>query len=124
MALTSPALTLSIEALFGHIRPALDIIDALGPTDFSSDAPGLDVKPGATIKVPLSTVSAATAFNASSNNYLTGGNTDWASLTASHYLQGFDASSSSSRSVAAWASRWPSRTRSSPRSTARPRPPA
>lgn len=90
MALQAPALTLSIEALFGHIRPALDIIDALGPTDFSKDAPGLDVKPGATIKVPLSTVSAATAFNASSNNYLTGGNTDWASLTASHYLQGFD----------------------------------
>ena len=90
MALTSPGLTLSIEALFGHIRPALDIIDALGPTDFSAEAPGLDVKPGATIKVPLSTVSAASAFNASSNNYLTGGDTEWASLTASHYLKGFD----------------------------------
>ena len=90
MALTSPALTLSIEALFGHIRPALDLIDALGPTDFSAEAPGLEVKPGATLKVPLSTVSAALAFNASTNNYLTGGNTDWASLTASHYLQGFD----------------------------------
>lgn len=90
MALTSPGLTLSIEALFGHIRPALDLIDALGPTDFSADAPGLEVKPGATIKVPLSTVSAAQAFNASTNNYLTGGNTDWASLTATHFLQGFD----------------------------------
>ena len=90
MALTSPALTLATEALFGHITPALDLIDALGPTDFSADAPGLEVKPGATIKVPLSTVSAASAFNASTNNYLTGGNTDWASLTASHYLQGFD----------------------------------
>lgn len=90
MALTSPGLTLAIEALFGHIRPALDIIDALGPTDFSDGAPGLEVKPGATLKVPLSTVSAASAFNASSNNYLTGGDTDWASLTAAHYLQGFD----------------------------------
>ena len=90
MALTSPALTLSTEALFGHIRPALDLIDALGPTDFSSESPGLDVKPGTTVKVPLSTVAAASAFNASTNNYLTGGNTDWATLTASHYLQGFD----------------------------------
>lgn len=90
MALTSPALTLATEALFGYITPALDLMDALGPTDFSADAPGIDIKPGATIKVPLSTVSAATAFNASSNNYLTGGNTDWASCTATHYLQGFD----------------------------------
>lgn len=98
MALTSPALTLSIEALFGHIRPALDLIDALGPTDFSAEAPGIDVKPGATIKVPLSTVEAAKPFVDSSaatqqnpvNNYLTGGNTGWAALTATHYLQGFD----------------------------------
>lgn len=98
MALTSPALTLSIESLFGHIRPALDLIDSLGPTDFSSDAPGIDVKPGATIKIPLSTVEAAKPFVDSAsatqqnpvNNYLTGGNTDWASLTATHYLQGFD----------------------------------
>lgn len=90
MALTSPALTLSIETLFGHIKPALDIIDALGPTDFSSDAPGLEIKPGATTKVPLSTVSAALAFDDDTNNYLTGGDTDWASLTCAHYLQGFD----------------------------------
>ena len=90
MALQAPALTLSIEALFGHIRPALDLIDALGPTDFSKDAPGVEVKPGATIKVPLSTVSAALQFNEASNNYLTGGATTWASLTATHYLQGFD----------------------------------
>ena len=98
MALTSPALTLSIEALFGHIRPALDLIDALGPTDFSKEAPGIDVKPGATIKIPLSTVEAAKPFVDSAaatqqnpvNNYLTGGNTEWAALTATHYLQGFD----------------------------------
>ncbi|MBR2487793.1 MAG: hypothetical protein IKB52_01585 [Kiritimatiellae bacterium] len=98
MALQSPALTLSIEALFGHIRPALDLIDSLGPTDFSSDAPGIDVKPGATIKIPLSTVEAAKPFVDSAaatqqnpvNNYLTGGYTEWASLTATHYLQGFD----------------------------------
>ncbi len=90
MALTSPALTLSIETLFGHIRPALDLIDALGPTDFSADAPGVEVKPGTTTKVPLSTVSAALAYNESTNNYLTGGDTSWASLTCAHYLQGFD----------------------------------
>lgn len=90
MALTSPALTLCIETLFGHIKPALDIIDALGPTDFSADAPGIDIKPGATTKVPLSTVSAAAAFDDDTNNYLTGGDTDWAQLTCAHYLQGFD----------------------------------
>jgi|GEM_PF-1829854 len=92
MALTSPALTLAIEALFGHIRPSLDLVTELGPTDFAADAPGIDVRPGATIKVPLSTVSAALAYNDSTNNYLTGGNTDWASLTATHYLQGYDLS--------------------------------
>lgn len=98
MALQSPALTLSIEALFGHIRPALDLIDALGPTDFSKDAPGVEVKPGTTIKIPLSTVSAAKPYVDSAsatqqnpvNNYLTGGDTEWASLAATHYLQGFD----------------------------------
>ncbi len=90
MAITSPALTLSIDALFGHIKPALDLIDALGPTDFSAEAPGIDIKPGSTTKVPLSTVSAALAFDDSTNNYLTGGGTDWATLTATHYLQGFD----------------------------------
>ena len=90
MAITSPALTLSIDALFGHIKPALDLIDALGPTDFSAEAPGIEIKPGATTKVPLSTVSAALAFDDSDNNYLTGGGTDWATLTATHYLQGFD----------------------------------
>lgn len=90
MAITSPALTLAIDALFGHIKPALDLIDALGPTDFSAEAPGIDIKPGSTTKVPLSTVSAALAFDDSTNNYLTGGGTDWATLTATHYLQGFD----------------------------------
>lgn len=90
MALTSPALTMSIEALFGNVKPALDLIKKLGPTDFSTEAPGMDIKPGSTVKVPLSTVSAALAFNDDSNNYLTGGNTDWATLTATHYLQGYD----------------------------------
>ena len=90
MALTSPGLTLAIAALFGHIKPALDLIDALGPTDFSAEAPGIEIKPGATTKVPLSTVSAALAFDDDTNNYLTGGSTGWASLTATHYLQGFD----------------------------------
>lgn len=90
MALTSPAITLSIEALFANIKPTLTALKKLGLTDFSADKPGVDIKPGATIKVPLSTVGAAAAFDESTNNYLTGGNTDWASLTATHYLQGFD----------------------------------
>ena len=90
MALNSPALTLSVEALFGNIKPALDIIQLLGPTDFSAEAPGVDIKPGTTIKVPLSTVAAAGVFDDETNNYLTGGNTEWATLTAKHYLQGFD----------------------------------
>ena len=90
MAIQSPALTLAIDALFGNIKPALDIIKKLGPTDFSDEAPGVDIKPGTTMKVPLSTVSAALAFNDDTNNYLTGGDTEWATLTATHYLQGFD----------------------------------
>ena len=92
MAITSPGVTLAIDALFGCVKPQLDIIRKLGPTDFSADAPGVDVKPGATIKVPLSTVEAASAFDASSNNYLTGGNTTWGSMTATHFLQGYDVS--------------------------------
>lgn len=90
MAITSPGIVLATEALFGNVKPALDIIKKLGPTDFSAEAPGVDIKPGATIKVPLSTVSAALAFNKTSNNYRTGGTTNWATLTATHYLQGFD----------------------------------
>ena len=90
MSLQSPALTLSIDALFGNIKPSLDLITALGPTDFSAEAPGVEIKPGTTIKTMLSTVGAASPFNEESNNYLTGGNTEWATLTATHYLQGFD----------------------------------
>ena len=63
MALSSPGLTLAIDALFGCIKPQLDLINKLGPTDFSKEAPGVDVKPGATLKVPLSTVSEALAFD-------------------------------------------------------------
>lgn len=92
MALTSPGLTLAVPAMFGNIKPAINVLTRIGMTDFSADAPNTDVKPGATIKVPVSSVSAASAYNASTNNYLTGGTTNWATLTASHYLQGFDIS--------------------------------
>ena len=92
MALTSPALTLAVPALFGNIKPATDLLKRLGPADFSANAPEYTVKPGATIKVPVSSIAAASAYNASTNNYLTGGSTDWASLTSAHYLQGFDIS--------------------------------
>lgn len=88
--ITSPAITIAVPAMFGNIKPALDLIKKLGPTDFSSDAPGYDIKPGATIKVPISGVSAADEYDYDDNNYFTGGNTSWASLTATHYLQGFD----------------------------------
>ena len=92
MALTSPAVTLAVEAMFGNIKPTLNALKKLGITDFSAEKPGFDIKPGATIKVPVSSINAAAAFDADSNNYLTGGNTDWANLTATHYLQGFDIS--------------------------------
>lgn len=92
MSMTSPALSLAIEAMFANIKPTLTAIKKLGITDFSAEKPGFDVKPGATIKVPVSSVSAAAEFNADTNNYLTGGATDWATLTATHYLQGFDIS--------------------------------
>ncbi len=92
MALTSPALTIAVPALFGAIRPTLDTLRRLGATDFSSDAPEYDVKPGATVKIPISSVSAASAYNDSTNNYLTGGSTDWATLVCTHYLKGFDIS--------------------------------
>lgn len=90
MALSSPALTLAIDGLFGNIKPALDIVRRIGATDFSDGAPSISVKPGATLKVPVSSVSAANEYNPSSNNYLTGGDTTWATLTAKHYLKGFD----------------------------------
>ena len=90
MALTSPGLVLAVEALFGHIRGTVINLAKLGATDFSDAAPGVDIKPGATLKVPVSSVAAAGEFNAATNNYLTGGATEWATLTATHYLQGFD----------------------------------
>ena len=77
MALTSPAVTLAVEAMFGNIKPTLNALKKLGITDFSAEKPGFDIKPGATIKVPVSSINAAAAFDADSNNYLTGGNTDW-----------------------------------------------
>lgn len=88
--LTSPGLVIAVEALFGHIRGTITNLAKLGATDFSDASPGVDVKPGTTIKVPVSSVSAASEYDEDSNNYLTGGDTSWATLTATHYLQGFD----------------------------------
>lgn len=102
MAITSPALAMSIEALFGAVKPATDTLQKLGAIDFSKDAPGIEIKPGSTMKVPIATVTAASAFASAQavkaagsgtvNNYLTGGATAFGSLTATHYLQGFDIS--------------------------------
>jgi len=92
MALTSPALTVANEILFDNVKPVLDCIKRIGVTDFGAGAPEYAVKPGKTVKVPMSVVSKASEYNDSTNNYLTGGDTNWASLTAKHYLQGFDIS--------------------------------
>jgi len=92
MAITSPGLVMSIEAMFANITPALDKLQKLGACDFTAAAPGIEVKPGATVKVPISSVSSASAFDTSSNHYTTGGTTTYADLTATHYLQGFDVS--------------------------------
>lgn len=90
MALTSPGLTLAIDALFGAIKPQLDLIRRIGASDFAEENPGVDIKPGTTMKMPLSTISAALAFDEETNNYLTGGNTEYGTLTATHFLQGYD----------------------------------
>lgn len=92
MAIASAGITVAMDALFGNIKPALDAILKIGATDFSADRPSYDVPKGSTIKIPKASVTAASAYNASTNNYLTGGTTAWASLTATHYLQGFDVS--------------------------------
>lgn len=44
------------------------------------------------MKYPISSISAASAYNASTNHYRTGGATEWGTLTATHYLQGYDLS--------------------------------
>ena len=90
MALTSPALTLAVEALWANIKPTMDALQKLGFTDFSDEAPGINIKPGATVKVPISDVSKAAEYNDSTNHYRTGGNTSWAEMVCRHYLQGFD----------------------------------
>lgn len=90
MSISAPGLTLAVEALFAFIRPSLVNLTKLGATDFSDGVPGVDVKPGATVKIPVSSVSAASVYHDDNNNYLTGGDTAWATLTAAHYLQGFD----------------------------------
>lgn len=90
MALSSPGLVLSVPATFGFIKPQLDLIRRLGATDFTAEDPGLKTKPGTTVKYPLSTVSEALAFDEDTNNYLTGGDTSYGQLTATHFLQGYD----------------------------------
>jgi len=90
MAISSASLVAANDALFGDITPVINAIKKLGCYDFTDGAPAHEVKPGSTVKVQIQAVTAASAFNASTNNYLTGGSTGWATLTASHYLQGFD----------------------------------
>lgn len=92
MAITSPGLVLAIDSIWGFIKPKIDALQKIGATDFSADAPGIDIKPGATIKVPIASVAAASEYNESTNNYRTGGSTTYGSLSCTHYLQGFDVS--------------------------------
>lgn len=88
--LNSPAILLAMEAMFGNIKPALNVIKRLGTMDFSSEAPTMDIKPGATIKIPVSSVDAASEYHATDNNYRTGSDTAWAVLVAKHFLKGYD----------------------------------
>lgn len=88
--ITAPGITLAIDALFGNMKPNVDVLRKMGMTDFSAEAPGLDIKPGTTMKVPLSTVTEALEYDEDSNNYLTGGDTEYGTLTATHFLQGYD----------------------------------
>lgn len=93
MAITAPGLVLAIPALFGMIKPQLDTLRKLGAVDFAASADGImPITPGATFKVPVSSVAAALEYNATTNNYCTGGDTSWAQLTATHFLQGYDIS--------------------------------
>ncbi len=90
MALENPGLVQASDALFGAIKPMVNDLRKLGCTDFTDGMPNLDIKPGATLKVRVSSVAAASEYNEETNNYTTGGDTAWASLTATHFLQGFD----------------------------------
>lgn len=90
MPITNPGLVQATEALFGLIRPRIIVLRRLGATDFSDGAPNLEIKPGATVKVLVNSVAAASEYDEETNNYLTGGDTAYASLTATHFLQGYD----------------------------------
>lgn len=94
MAIQSPALSVGLATLFGDIRPALDVVKRLGGSyDFSDGPDGIVLAPaGETVKVPISSVNAAGVYNATTNNYFTGADTDWASMTPTLYLKGFDIS--------------------------------
>ena len=90
MAIENVGLVQAIEILFGMIRPRINDLRRLGATDFSSESPNMEIKPGATLKYLVSSVAAASEYNETTNNYLTGGSTAAASLTATHFLQGYD----------------------------------
>ncbi len=90
MAIENPGLVQAIEAMFGLIRPRVIDLRRLGATDFSAENPSLDIKPGATMKVLVNSVAGASEYNEETNNYLTGGSTSLATLTAMHFLQGYD----------------------------------
>lgn len=93
MAITAPGLVLAVPALFGMIKPQLDALRKLGAFDFAASADGImPIKPGATIKVPISDVSGAAEYDYDDNNYFTGGETAWAALTCTHFLKGYDIS--------------------------------
>lgn len=96
-SICSPALTLSVEALFGRVNPAIAELSKIGWTDFSNEAPEYAVKPGATLTIPIADTAMASEFGATfedgtKNNYLHGGATSWVDLTAKHWLNGFDIS--------------------------------
>lgn len=88
MALSSPSVVTAIPAFFGAIKPAVDFLKRLGVTDFAKTQPL--AAPGATTKIPVASIAAASAYDASSNNYGTAGDTAWATISPVHFTKGFD----------------------------------
>ncbi len=82
-SLTSPALVYSTDKAIIAARRALAKV-AFFATDFSADA----VQPGTTMKIPVFTPGAASAFDASTNNYeKTDGSVAFASVTFDHHVK-------------------------------------
>ena len=82
-SLTSPALVFATDKAIIAARKALAKVGYFA-TDFSADA----VQPGTTMKIPVFTPGAASAFNASTNNYeTTDGSVAYVAVTFDHHVK-------------------------------------